>query len=210
MHIPRGVGLRARLIEAVDRDRRVVGGSAVELDVHRLAADPRDGYARHGLEELADAAIGGRAEFVGGDDLAHVGGEALIIDGDRRAIHVAGRGDDELAEFYRAGARRGVFAEGAEVEILAEALTRVDDNGRGFRSESCVENPDTSGAGGHARKCVEAQRVGERGQAGPIDGDAGALENLAVGGEGHEAGEGAGARCGSVGGRGKRTEDQCE
>jgi hypothetical protein len=99
---------------------------------------------------------------------------------------------------------------GAEVEILAEALTRVDDNGRGFRSEACVENPDTSAAGGHARKCVEAERVSERGQRGPIDGDAGALENLAVGGEGHEAGEGAGARCGSVGGRGKRTEDQCE
>lgn len=163
-----------------------------------------------GLQELADTAVRGRAKFVGGDDLAHVGGEALIIDGDRRAIHVAGRGDDELAEFYRAGARRGVLAERAEVEILAEALTRVDDNGRGFRSEACVENPDTSGAGGHGLKGVEAERVGERGQGGAIDSDAGALENFAVGGEGHEAGEGAGARCGSVGGRGKRTEDQRE
>ena len=58
-----------------------------------------------GLQELADIAVRGRAKFVGGDDLAQVGGEARIVDGDRGASQVAGGGDDELSPFQRAAAR---------------------------------------------------------------------------------------------------------
>jgi hypothetical protein len=86
------VAAGARHREAVDRDRNILGRHPVDRDPARQGTRlVLDGDTGQKFQKLAHAPLGHVAELIGRDHALDVGGETLLVDRDRRAVHVARR-----------------------------------------------------------------------------------------------------------------------
>ena len=94
-------------IEAADGDGDVAARGAADGDVAGIAATVVDGDAGHEFEQLGDVALGDLAEFLGRNDVFDFSGEALLVDGERGAVH-ARHADHKRIELDHARARRRV------------------------------------------------------------------------------------------------------
>ena len=191
--------------EAIEGDGHVVAGDAVEGDIAGVAAGVVDVHAGEKLDELGHVTFGDVAEFVGGDDLADVGGEALLVDGAGGAAHLARGGDDELGEGNGAGrSGGGGRGGGGEGEVVGGRGAGTDGEGGDLGGQAGVENLDLVLAGREVGEAVETVGVGEGLEGGAEDAEADAFKVVAGGGVLHAALD-AGGGCGDGGCGGGRS-----
>jgi hypothetical protein len=181
----------------------VGGGDAVDGDVAGVAAGIFDGDAGQKFQEIGGVALGDEAELIGGEDVFDIGGEALLVDGEGGGGHFLRGGDDEGVEFHGAVGLRGGGAggRGGEREIKQGGAAGADGHGGGLHGEAGKKRGDAGGAGRDADEAEIAAGVGEGFEGGALDGEAGALDEFAVGGVEHAALDQAEAGGGRSGGR---------
>jgi hypothetical protein len=132
------------------------------------------------FHELADAAVGDGAEFVGGDDVDDVLGEALLVDGERRALHLLGGRNDERIELHDFARRPRCPRAAGEGDVALHRLSGCHHHGLLVRAQTGEEDLHRHRAGRDPREPVGADGIGERLQGGAFDGQAGVLEVFAA------------------------------
>ena len=170
--VARGETAGARHVEAPDRHGHAAGRRAVDRDFARVAAAILDVDARHQLQELPDAALGHTAEFVGRGDVPDIRRVALLVDRDRRGVHLLRGSHDKVRK--PDGVVRG------EVDVMHHGRTGGDGHGAGMLGQPGERGPDRGGAGGNVGEPILAVRIGEGLQPGVFDGDAGVLQKFSA------------------------------
>ena len=155
-----------RHTKAVDGNRHVGGGHAVDREFARAIHT----HTREKLDELRDVAIRHVAKLVGRDHAAQVGSEALLVDRDGGAAHLARVANHERIELHRrAGVRRS--RECRERNLDQRGAARLDRHRLYRRREAGIEDAQPRGPARHVAQHETAVRVGERLQQRAVDGE---------------------------------------
>ena len=139
------------------------------------------------FEKLAHVALGGGAEFVGGNDVEDVGGEALFVDRERGAVHLARGGDDEMVEFDGGAVGTGPRSAGGEGHIKQRSLARGDDDRGGVRGEAGEGGANPDRARRDRGETVAPVGIGEGFERGALNRETGFFEGVARRGVGDAA-----------------------
>ena len=132
-------------IEAVDCDRHVGRGYAVDRDVARVATGVIDGDAGHEFQELRHVALGHAAKLVRRDYVFDIGGKALLIYRERGGVHLARGLDPKRVEFND---RAVGFGSGCgHGDVMLGSLSGGDESQRGQGRQAGVEGRHTRRAG---------------------------------------------------------------
>ena len=178
-------GMSRRQAEAVDGDRHVRAGHAVDRHFAGEATGAFDRDAGEKFHELRHVALRDETEFVGGDHRAQVRREALLVDRDRRAFHLLRRSHDETIEPHRVRVPGGGGLGPAQRKIDDRALTGCDVGRRGIEGQAGVEDLQSDRARRHTGKAKVTAGIGERFLARRFEHDAGILEVVAAAGTRH-------------------------